>query len=152
MRNALECAKHLTPNAMATADAEVLPILERVLKGKPEFYLYMVDNPPLWLRLLLAGGLLAAFLQKPYMVAYAKGTFHFVPASPWTTTTLREEGAWSLAKSEIVEAKLTKFGPARTYHLTLKNGRKMHLVANTLYKKLEKHKEAMSKMAEVLGV
>lgn len=137
---------------MATADAEILPVIERVVKGQAEFYLYMVDNPPLWLRLLLAGGLLIAFMQKPYMVAYAKGTFYFVRTSVWSPIQVREEGAWSLPKTDIIDVKYKKFGPAHYFTLTLKTGKKMHLVANTLFKKLEKQTEAIEKMKTVLAV
>lgn len=129
-----------------TFDEKVSSELKKACGGVPEFYLYLVENPPLWLTLLLAGGLLMALVQKPYMMGYYKNTFHFIPTSAFTTTRMRTEQAFKISKSEIVNVKYKKFLFANYFTLTLKNGKKMRLVANTLYRKLSKQGEAIEKL------
>lgn len=123
---------------MATIDAQVVQEFQKYTNGAvPEFFLFVVSMPSLLLQILLAGGLLAAFIQKPYMLGVSKQTLYFIPLSPWSTSKFKDVGAFSMSKTEIQNTKYRKLGPAHYFTLTLTSGKKMRLVANTLYKKLE---------------
>lgn len=138
---------------MATIDDAVIQECKKYTNGvTPEFYFYGVQMPAFWVQILLAGGLLGAALQKPSMVCGAKGTLYFVPVSMWSTTKFKETGAFNMRKEEIVNAKYRKFGPAHNFTLTLANGKKMRLVGNTLYRKLEQQANGIEQFKQFLNV
>lgn len=137
---------------LSTIDDQVVNELTPFMGTKPEFYLYVVQGPALWLTLLMAGGLLAAMFQKPFMLGYAKEKFFFLPTSIWNTGTFKKEGSFSIAKSDIASVSSHKFLVANYITLTLKNGKKIRLVANTLYKKLAKQSEGIDQFKKILGV
>lgn len=137
---------------ISSIDEQVVSELTQLIGAKPEFYLYVVQGPPIWITLLLAGGLFSAFLQKPFMMGYAKEKFHFLPTSMWNTGVFKKEGSFSIAKSDIASVSSNKFLVANYITLTLKNGDKIRLVANTLYKKLTKQSEGIEQLKKILGV
>lgn len=137
---------------ISTIDDQVVSELTPLMGTKPEFYLYVVQGPALWITLLMAGGLLAALLQKPFMLGYAKEKFFFLPTSMFTTAVFKKEGSFSIAKNDIASVSFHKFLVANYITLTLKNGTKIRLVANTLYKKLAKQSEGIEQFKKILGV
>jgi hypothetical protein len=137
---------------MEKADNLVIEEFKKVTGGKiPDFYLYTVDMPPFWQQVLLAGAIFGAFLQKPYMLGVVKNTFYFLGTGMWSTTTFKPEKNWILQRAEIADVKYRKFGPSHFFTLTLKNGTTLRLVANTLYRKLEKHGEGIERLKMMLA-
>jgi len=112
---------------------------------------YTIDNPPLWVTILLAGGLLAAFVQKPYMMGFYGEEIKFIRTSVWKTTTLKEE-TMTLKKSDITSSKLKKFGPARYFTVKTNEGQTHHFVMNSLYKALEGQPQGIDAMKSFCGV
>lgn len=138
---------------MENFDQTILAELKKVSGGEtPEFYLFIVKTIPLWLKILLAGGLLAAFLEKGFIMGYAKGTFHFLPMGGLSGTTFKTEGGFTIKKSDIVSSKFFSFGPAKYFTLNLVNGEKLRLIASTIYLNLSQQKENIEKMKKLLGV
>lgn len=117
----------------------------------PETIGYVVDSAPLWLTILLAGGLLGAMLQKPYIVGFYGNEARFIKTSMWKTTTLKEE-SMTLRTSDIAEAKLKKFGFLHTFLVKTNDGKKHRLVMNTLYKALDSQPAAIESMKRFCGV
>lgn len=136
---------------MEKADNLVIEEFKKITGGKvPDFYLYTVSMPPFWQQVLLAGGILGALLQKPYMLGVIKDTFYFLGTGMWKTTTFKPENNFILTRGEITDVSYRKFGPSHFFTLTLKNGKTMRLVANTLYRKLEKHGEGIERLKMLL--
>lgn len=136
---------------MKKHDNEIGQAFAERFGSKPETIGYTIDSPPLWLTLLLLGGILAAFIQKPWMVGFYGDEARFIKTSVWKTTTL-EDVTMTLKKSDIAEAKLSKFGPARYFKVTTNDGQKHIFVMNTLYKALEGQAAAVEAMTRFLGV
>jgi hypothetical protein len=132
-------------------DNEVKAELKKILGSEPEFYVYVWNSPiPFWLYILLAGGVVGILFQKSTMLGYSKGTFAFLPTSPWRTSIFYPEKAKKLARSEIVKVQKWGFGWVNYFTLTLKDGSKMRLIANTLYKGLEKQAEGFEALKRLL--
>lgn len=136
---------------MEKADALVIEEFKKVTGGKvPDFYLYAVSMPPFWQQVLLAGGILSAWLQKPYMLGGVGDTLYFLGTGMWSTTRFKPENNFILQRNEIVGTKYKKFGPAHIFTLALSSGKSLRLTANTLYRKLEKQGEGIERLKMML--
>ncbi|MFT7183700.1 MAG: hypothetical protein ACI9QC_000019 [Oceanicoccus sp.] len=112
---------------------------------------YTIDGPPLWLTLLLLGGIFSVFLQKPWMIGFYGEEIKGIKTSVWKTTTLKDE-TMTLKKSDIAEVKHKKFGPAYYFTVKTNDGITHRFVMNTLYKALEGQPKAIDAMKQFLGV
>ncbi|MBU0982036.1 hypothetical protein KKC94_05080 [Patescibacteria group bacterium] len=136
---------------MAKIDREVIEELKKFTGGsEPDIYLYMVDLPPMMLHVLMAGGLFSALIQKPYFVGVSKNTIHFASTSIWKVGRFTGKH-FMITKDEIESAKFRKVGPAEYHTLKLKDGRKLRLVANRIFKRLERQQENMDAFKSFLG-
>lgn len=138
---------------MENFDQTVLTELKKVTGGvTPEFYLFILKTIPLWLRILLGGGLLSAFLEKRYVMGYSKETFYFLRMGGLSGETFEVEGSFNIKRSDVTSAKFFGFGPAKYFTLNLLNGEKLRLVASTMISKLPGQKDSIEKMQKLLGV
>ena len=136
---------------MKKYDQELKQIFTERFGSSPSDLGYTIDNPPFWLMILLAGGLLAAFMQKPWMVGFYGEEAKFIKTSVWKTTTLQDE-TMTLKKSDIAEAKFKKFGPSRFFTVKTTDGQTHRFVMHSLYKALEGQNAAIDAMKQFLGV
>lgn len=136
---------------MKKHDQEIQQAFTERFGSAPSALGYTIDSPPFWVTVLLAGGLLAAFVQKPYMVGFYGDEAKFIRTSVWKTTTLQEE-SMTLRKEQIASAKFKKFGPARYFTVKTKEGATHHLVMNSLYRLLEGQPQGIEAMKNFLGV
>jgi hypothetical protein len=137
---------------MKKIDNEVLQAFQQHHNVTPDGIAYGIQGPSFWVTMLFAGGALALFFQKPYMIGLKGDTLYFIGTSIWKVSTLKPEDKWTLSKHEIKEAKNKKIGPANWMSITLRNGEKKHITMSSLYKGLEKNKEGISAIKQFLGV
>ena len=137
---------------MQKLDQEAVAALKKALGSTPEFYLYIVQGPPLWVTILLAGGLLQLFLQKPYMMGVVGSKVALVPTSIWKNSALRVDEALTFSKGDVTNVSSHKFGFGSYLTLTMRDGSKKRLMANSLTTVLEKQAEGLEKLRTYLGV
>jgi hypothetical protein len=136
---------------MKKYDDEMKQAFTEKFGSAPETLGYTIDGPPLWLTLLMLGGILAAFLQKPYIIGFYGEEAKGIKTSVWKTTTLKDE-TMTLKKSDIANVKFKKFGPSRFFTVKMNDGTTHHFVMNSLYKALESQPAAIEAMKSFLGV
>lgn len=136
---------------MKKHDQDIQNIFIQKFGSAPETIGYTIDNLPFWLMILLAGGLLAALMQKPWMVGFYGNEARFIKTSMWKTTSIQDE-TMVLKKSDIADVQLKKFGPAHTFIIKTQEGKTHRFVMNTLYKALESQPAAIEAMKRFTGV
>lgn len=136
---------------MKKIDAEVISAFKKSKGSEPTAYAYMVKRPHILL-MLLSAGILFAVTMKPLMVGLFADGYYCIPTSIWSTSKLKPEEGFLIAKDDIKETKFWSFGPAKYFTLIMKDGSKTHFVANNMYIKLAKQKEGLSTILKTMGI